>query len=138
MSGPGARRRIWPVVLGLGVVAVVALPGPLGRMILQQPLAGGPCETPASVEGLDFRSDFNSDNQLVNGSMIRSLADDPSPRCTRIGGSFRCTQAGPTTVEIRLSRGPMEHFLVPAGAEATFFGDAREAFCVITSDAAAG
>ena len=138
MAGLNGSPRFRLIALGVFVVAAFALLNPVGAMILQRPTDGGPCDAPASAEGLDFRSAFNSENQLVNGSMIRSLGPDPSPDCTRIGGSFRCTQAGPTTVEVRLASGPLQHFVVPDGAQATFFGDRSEAFCVITSGEAAG
>ncbi|WP_133064966.1 hypothetical protein [Flavimaricola marinus] len=127
--------RILLIGLGVLVLAGLALINPIGRAILVTPTAGAGCETPDTVEGLDFRSAFNSENQIVNGSMIRSLRGDPSPDCRRIGNSYRCTQDGPTTVEVRLP-GMRLLYEVPEATQATIFGDRRDAFCVITSEQA--
>lgn len=118
------------VVVGALVLAGIVLINPIGKVILVTPTEGGNCEAPASTEGLDFRSVFNSENQLVNGSMIRSLRSDPSPDCRRIGDSYRCTQDGPTTVEVRLTNLQL-YYEVPDGAQATIFGHSREVFCVM-------
>lgn len=134
MAGFPRSARV-ALIVGAGVViAAVLLANPVGRWVLQRPLAGGSCEPVTELEGLEFRSAINSENQFVNGAMIRSLRADPSPDCTVIGNSFRCTQVGPTIVQIRLTRGPELYYAVPDGAEATVFGGPRDAFCVITSD----
>ena len=121
----------WLIVMaGALVLAGIVLINPIGKMILVIPTEGGACNAPASTEGLDFRSAFNSENQLVNGSMIRSLRSDPSPDCRRIGDSYRCTQEGPTIIEVRLTNMQL-YYEVPEGAQATIFGHSREVFCVI-------
>lgn len=117
-------------VAGAPVLAGIVLINRIGKMILVTPTEGGDCKAPASTEDLDFRSAFNSENQLLNGSIIRSLLSDPSPDCRRIGDSFRCTQEGPTIIEGLLTNMQL-YFEVPEGAQATIFGHSRQVFCVI-------
>jgi len=121
------RRRITLWALG-AVVVGGAVFLPWGELWLHRGIEGPSCIDLYDREGLDFTSGFPSENRFVNGSMIRSLAGDPSPDCTMIGRAYRCTLPQDTAVEIQV----FDHtyrYEAPAGS--IVYGNARFADCFI-------
>jgi hypothetical protein len=121
------RRRIILIVGAAALVGVVVFV-PFDTMWLHRGVEGPQCLVPENTEGMDFRSGFNSENQFVNGSTIRSLSGDPSPECSKIGGTYRCGIPAATTVEIRLFD-IVYHYSAPAGA--IVYGDQIFADCFV-------
>ena len=125
------QAQLWTLVAGGAVFLMILFGADLvGDMGLEGEVEGVPCPQVARQDDMNFRSRFNSENQMTNGSMIRSRSGDPSPDCRRIGGSFRCEAEGPTLVEVRF---PNDAFIfeLPPESRAVLTGDRQFAFCTL-------
>lgn len=110
------------------VVAGGAVLVPWGELLLHRNIEGAVCAALYDREDLDFTSGFPSENRFVNGSMIRSLAGDPSPDCRKIGQAYRCDVPRDTLVEIKLFD-ITYRYEAPAGS--VVYGNARFADCFV-------
>lgn len=126
------RRGILLWAVGACVVGAAAFI-PWGELWLHRDIEGPPCEALYDREGLDFTSGFQSENRFVNGSIIRSLAGDPSPDCTKIGEAYRCDVSSDTVVEIKLFDYTYQYEAVQGSV---IYGNARFADCFIPPEVA--
>lgn len=126
------RRRMILIAGAAILVGGVAFV-PLDTMWLHRGIEGPQCAVPEGADSMDFTSRFNSENRFVNGSIVRSLSDDPSPDCTKIGSTFRCAVPQDTVVQIQLFD-LTYHYQSEAGA--IIYGTDQWASCFVPGSGA--